>query len=161
MSIRNLQLVLEETFASNFVSYYRSHVAHVNIIGRNFYSDHKLLQKVYEYFQGNIDVLAEKLRTVRAKMPNDIQTVLNISNIMDIPTEGSSIELLTYVNETIETMVDQYKELNDAAEQVGYVDISNFAQDQVGILVKFRWMLEAVIGESKEDTEDDYAAEEE
>lgn len=162
MSIKNLQIVLEETFASNFVSYYRSHVAHVNTVGRNFYSDHKLLEKIYEYFQGNIDVLAEKLRTVRAKMPNDIQTVLNVSNIVDIPTEGSSIELLTYVHETVEMMVDQYKDLNDAAEAVGYIDISNFAQDQVGILVKFRWMLEAVIGESEEEeTEDDYAAEKE
>jgi DNA-binding ferritin-like protein len=145
MSIKNLQFVLEETFASNFVSYYRSHVAHVNTIGRNFYSDHKLLQKVYEYFQNNIDVLAEKLRTVRATMPNDIQTVLNVSNIMDIPTEGSSVELLTYVHEIVEQMIDQYKDLNDAAEAVGYVDISNFAQDQVGHLAKLRWMLESVL----------------
>jgi len=153
MSLQNLKIVLEETFASNFVAYYRSHVAHVNTIGRNFYSDHKLLGKVYEYFQGNIDVLAETLRTIRAKMPNDIETVLSVSNIVDIPTEGSSVELLTYVLEVVELMVDQYKDLNQAAEEVGYVDISNFAQDQVGQLVKLRWMLEAVL-ESRDDDEE-------
>lgn len=153
MSLQNLKIVLEETFASNFVAYYRSHVAHVNTIGRNFYSDHKLLGKVYEYFQGNIDVLAETLRTIRAKMPNDIETVLAVSNIVDIPTEGSSVELLTYVHEVVELMVDQYKDLNAAAEEVGYVDIANFAQDQVGQLVKLRWMLEAVL-ESREDDDD-------
>lgn len=154
MSLQNLKIVLEETFASNFVAYYRSHVAHVNTIGRNFYSDHKLLGNIYEYFQDNIDTLAEKLRTVRAKMPNDIETVLNISNIVDLPTEGSSVELLTYVHEVVEQMVDQYKDLNDAAEAVGYIDIANFAQDQVGALVKFRWMLEAIL-ESKEDNDED------
>ena len=54
MNLQHLQTVLEETFAANFVSYYRTHVAHVNIQGRNFYQDHKLLQKIYEYFQDNL-----------------------------------------------------------------------------------------------------------
>ena len=66
MSLENLQSTLEETFSSNFVSYYRSHVAHVNITGKEFYQWHKLLENVYEYFQDNIDTIAEKLRTVKA-----------------------------------------------------------------------------------------------
>jgi ferritin-like protein len=98
MDLTNLQTVLEETFSANFVSYYRSHVAHVNIVGRNFASDHKLLQKVYEYFQGNIDILAEKLRTIRATMPMDLNTVCAISPIGDFPTVGDSIELFVHTD---------------------------------------------------------------
>ena len=59
MNLQNLQTVLEETFGGNFISYYRTHVAHVNIQGRSFYQDHKLLQKIYEYFQDNIDTIAD------------------------------------------------------------------------------------------------------
>lgn len=142
----DLQTKLEEVFAANFVSYYRAHVAHVNIQGRNFYADHKLLQKIYEYFQGNIDTLAEKLRTIRGTMPTDLMTVLQLSPIMDFPAVGTSTELFEQVDETLETLIDQYHELNDAAEAVNYIDISNFAQDQIAQLAKFRWMVEATTG---------------
>lgn len=143
----NLQTKLEEVFAANFVSYYRSHVAHVNTTGRNFYQDHKLLQKIYEYFQGNIDTLAEKLRTIRATMPTDLMTILQLSPIMDFPAEGGSVELFALVDESLEAMIDQYKELYEAAEEVNYLDISNFAQDQIGQLAKLRWMVEATVGD--------------
>jgi DNA-binding ferritin-like protein len=48
-NLRDLHTALEETFSANFVSYYRTHVAHVNIQGRMFYQDHKLLQKIYKF----------------------------------------------------------------------------------------------------------------
>jgi len=145
MDLTHLQTVLEETFASNFVSYYRSHVAHVNLKSRTFYQDHKLLQKIYEYFQGNIDTIAEKLRTVRAYMPSDLSTVTAISTIADMPTVGSADDLLAHVLESLEAMIDQYHELNDAAEAVNYIDISNFAQDQIGQIARFRWMIESTL----------------
>ena len=156
MDIKLLQRTLEETFSANFVAYYRAHVAHVNTVGRNFYQDHKLLQKVYEYFQDNIDTLAEKLRTVRAKMPPDLMTVMHISTIGGGPADGDSIDLLQFVDEDLETMIDQYKELYEVAEECDYIDISNFAQDQVGQLAKFRWMIEATLGTSDEETDESY-----
>jgi len=154
MNIKNLQAVLEETFSGNFVSYYRSHVAHVNIQGRNFYADHKLLQKVYEYFQNNIDVLAEKLRTIRAMMPVDLMTVTMSSPIVDSPAVGDSEDLLEQVHESLVMMIDQYVVLYEAAEEVNYLDISNFAQDQIAKLAKFRWMIESTL-ELDTDTEED------
>jgi DNA-binding ferritin-like protein len=150
MDLTNLQTVLEETFAANFVSYYRSHVAHVNIRARTFYQDHKLLQKIYEYFQDNIDTIAEKLRTIRADMPTDLSTVTTLSSISDMPTAGTADQLLEQVLEALEAMVDQYHELNDAAEAVNYIDISNFAQDQIGQIVKFRWMIESTLEDRSE-----------
>ena len=145
MNLDNLQMVLEETFSNNFVAYYRSHVAHVNITGPEFPAYHKMLQKVYEYFQDNIDTLAEKLRTVRGKMPNSIHSVLDIAMLEDKETAGTADELLSTVLASIEVMIDQYHELYEAAEAVNYIDISNFAQDQIGLLAKSRWMLEATL----------------
>ena len=151
MSLQNLQVVLEETFSGNFVSYYKSHVAHVNTVGRNFYADHKLLQKIYEYFQDNIDTIAEKIRTVKGTMPNSLETILELSTIVDAPTVGTSVELLETVEEAVEAMIDQYHELNDAADAINYIDISNFAQDQIGQLARFRWMLQATLEERGEE----------
>ena len=153
MDLTNLQPVLEETFAANFVSYYRSHVAHVNLKARTFYQDHKLLQKIYEYFQGNIDVIAEKLRTTRAYMPRDLMTVSAISPIVDMPTTGTADQLLEQVLEALEAMIDQYHALYDAAEEVNYIDISNFAQDQIGLIARFRWMIESTLEERDDEEE--------
>lgn len=151
MSKQQLKSALEETFASNFVAYYKSHVAHVNVTGRTFSQDHELLQKIYEYFQGNIDTLGEKLRTIRAIMPVDLRTVMELSNIAYGPTEGTSLELFMQMDELLEEMVDQYKDLYEAAEAADYIDISNFAQDQVGHIVKLRWMVEATLDEVHEE----------
>ena len=154
MDLIHLQTTLEETFAANFVSYYRSHVAHVNLKARTFYQDHKLLQKVYEYFQDNIDTIAEKLRTVRAYMPRDLATVTATSPIMDMPTEGTADELLEQVLESLEAMIDQYHLLNDAAEAVNYIDIANFAQDQIAQIARFRWMIESTL-EERDDADEE------
>ena len=72
--MEELKICLQETFAGNFVSYYRSHVAHVNIQGRNFYQDHKLLQKIYEYFQ----IYQSFLSVAKVLLLNEGQTVLKV-----------------------------------------------------------------------------------
>ena len=153
-NLKELHTALEETFSANFVTYYRTHVAHVNIQGRTFYQDHKLLQKIYEYFQDNIDTLAEKIRTTRAFMPTSLQTVIAVSPVMDMDVEGDAMDLFRMVEEDLEAMIDQYHALNDAAEAVNYIDISNYAQDQIGIIAKFRWMVESTIDERDEEDED-------
>ena len=142
---QHLQTVLEEVFSANFVAYYRTHVAHVNIMGRNFASDHKLLQKVYEDLQDNIDKLAELLRTIGAKMPNDLATVLSISPFLDEPVEGDSEELLASVLDDQDRLMDLYKELDVAANEAGDIDISNFAQGRVGDHARFRWMIRSTL----------------
>jgi DNA-binding ferritin-like protein len=104
-----------------------------------------LLGKIYEYFQGNIDILAEKIRTVRGLMPSSIGTVLELAAMEDREVIGDAEDMLQDVLEGIEGMIDQYHALYQAAEDVEYIDISNFAQDEIAILAKYRWMLEATL----------------
>lgn len=153
LDLSHLHAKLEETFAGNFVAYYRAHIAHINILGRNFYQDHKLLQKIYETLQDNIDTLGEKIRTTRAFAPNSLNTVIGISPLMDSDVTGDATQLLESVEESLEVLIDQYKELYEAAEEVGYIDISNFAQDQLGVIAKFRWMIESTLDERSEENE--------
>jgi DNA-binding ferritin-like protein len=154
MTIKNLQNTLQEVFASNFVAYWRSHSAHINIVGRSFYQDHKLLQKIYEYFQDNIDTIGERLRSIRAYAPDSISTILDNSMIIDVAVVGDADELLQCVLDSLDPLIDQYHELEVAADAVDYTDISNFAQDQIAQLSKFRWMLESTLEiESSEESE--------
>lgn len=132
-------------FNNNFVAYFRSHAAHVNITGRNFRSDHKLLQGVYERRQEQIDKIAEILRTMREYMPCDITDVVAQSTIPTDAIQGSADTLLETVMMDLEHLLGDFKELIVIAQEEGLEEISNYAQDQALDLEKSIWMLESTL----------------
>jgi starvation-inducible DNA-binding protein len=136
---------LTQVFNNNFVAYYRSHVAHVNILGRNFYSDHKLLQKIYEDLQDQIDKLAELLRTIDEYMPCEIQDVLNQSEIGTGIFEEDADGFLHGVKDDLELLKGSYEGLMSVAEKDGHEEIANYAQERILALAKFIWMLDSTL----------------
>jgi starvation-inducible DNA-binding protein len=136
---------LEQVFATNFVAYYRAHVAHVNVTGRNFVSDHKFLQKIYEDLQENIDTLAEKLRTIQEFMPDSIAQVLSLSSRDDDAVMGSSDELLQLVLDDQLQLIELYRELVIAADDEDHDEIANYAQDRLAVHERFVWQLTSIL----------------
>ena len=136
---------LTQVFNDNFVAYFRSHAAHVNITGRNFRSDHKLLQGVYERRQEQIDKIGEILRTLGEYMPCDLFDVMNNSHMPVDPIEGSADELLELVMSDLEHLRDCYIELEEVASSEDHDEISNYAQDQILDLNKSIWMLKSTL----------------
>jgi DNA-binding ferritin-like protein len=137
---------LTQIFKDNFVAYYRSHVAHANITGRNFRSDHKLLQGVYERRQAQIDVLGELLRTLKEYMPCDLSEVIAGSQLGTDALEGDADFLLECIKEDLEFLCNEYRELIVIAEEEEQSQIANYAQEQVLDLDKSIWMLESTLG---------------
>jgi starvation-inducible DNA-binding protein len=138
---------LVEVFNTNFVTYYRTHVAHVNIVGRNFYSDHKLLQKIYEELQGDIDTIAEFIRTLGEFMPESLALVTEGSATPDSDVFGTADELLESVLADLTTLISLYRELEAFAEEEDEDQIGNFAQDRETVFTRFSWMLRSTLEE--------------
>jgi len=136
---------LTQVFNDNFVAYYRSHAAHVNITGRTFRSDHKMLGGVYERRQAEIDKLGELLRTIQEFMPNDLFDILNNTTLPTDPIEGSADELLQLVQDDLEALRDCYIELEVVATSEGHEEIANYAQEQILDLNKSIWMLTSTL----------------
>lgn len=136
---------LTQVFCDNFVTYFRSHAAHVNITGRNFRSDHKLLAGVYERRQTEIDKIAELIRSLGAFMPTDLQSVLDDSHVLPAPVEGSADDMLESVREDLEHLKECYEELMAVADSEGHLEISNYAQDQILDIAKSIWMLSSTL----------------
>jgi len=141
----NTQDQLQQVFRDNFMAAYRAQVAHVNIQGRNFYSDHKLLGKIYEHLQDNIDVIAELIRTVGEFMPNNLQGVIVDSRIDDDPVIGTSQDMLETVRMDLVAMVSALQELAEAASDEDVEEIENYAQEEVLALNKYIWMLDSTL----------------
>ena len=136
---------LTQIFKNNFIVYFRSHAAHVNITGRNFRSDHKLLQGVYERRQEQIDKIGEILRTMQEYMPSDIMEVVSDSNIPTTAIEGSADTLLETVMLDLEHLLGDYKELIVIASDEGLEEISNYGQDQALDIEKSIWMIRSTL----------------
>lgn len=136
---------LQQVFADNFVAYFRSHVAHVNITGRNFVSDHKLLKGVYEDLQEQIDLIAELLRTLGEFMPCCLDDVTLGSDIPSDSVEGTSDEMLELIRSDLEQLKGSYEELMEISEEEGHKEIANYAQDRILAIAKFVWMLESTL----------------
>ena len=136
---------LTQVFYDNFVAYFRSHAAHVNIVGRNFRSDHKLLEGVYTRRQDQIDKLGELLRTLKELMPCDMFDILSNTQLPTTPIEGSADNLLQLVLDDIQFLRDYYIELEHVATDDGHEEIANYAQDQILDLNKSIWMLESTL----------------
>ena len=141
----NTSQQLTQVFNDNFVAYFRSHTAHINITGRNFRSDHKLLQGVYERRQAEIDVLGELLRTLGEFMPRSLSKIISDSEIDDDRVEGSADELLLTVCDNLENLKGCYQELMLIAEEEGHKEIANYAQDQILDLARSIWMLNSTL----------------
>lgn len=136
---------LTQLFKDNFVAYYRSHVAHANVTGRNFRSDHKLLEGIYTRRQDQIDRIGEILRSIDELMPCDIFEVVTTSKLPNDAIEGTADELLSQVQTDLETLLDDYKELIGIANDEGFDEIANYAQDQALDLEKSLWMLRVTL----------------
>lgn len=136
---------LTQVFNDNFVTYFRSFVAHVNITGRNFRSDHKLLQGVYERRQAEIDVIAELIRSLGEFMPESLGRVLEETQIMPFEMAGSSDELLAEVRGDLEQLKGCFEELIAVADSEGYSEVSNYGQEQVLDIAKSIWMISATL----------------
>jgi DNA-binding ferritin-like protein len=136
---------LTQVFNDNFVAYFRSHVAHVNIQGRNFQSDHTLLGGIYESLQDQIDILGELLRSLQEFMPDSIGSVLDASHITDDPVTGDADELLGLVRDDLDHLKGCYQELIVISTDEGHDEIANYAQDRVLALAKQIWMLDSTL----------------
>ena len=142
----DLKTKLTEVFCDNFVAYYRAHSCHLNITGRNFTSDHKLLQKIYEDAQETIDRLGEFIRTLGEKAPETIADILEGSELGE-ETAFDADSMLQIVLEAQEYMMEDYRELFDIATEATDQDIANFAADRLGAHSKFCWMLKSTLEE--------------
>lgn len=145
---------LTQVFNDNFVAYFRSHVAHLNIVGRNFQSDHALLNGIYEDLQDQIDVIGELLRSLDAMAPNDLDVVIAGSMVLSVPMIGRSEQMLADVKMDLELLKNCYVTLMEIANSEGHEEIGNYAQDRILSLSKTIWMLRSTLDESDEENEE-------
>ena len=146
MSLQNLHDVLERVYASNFVAYQRAHASHMNIRGRNFYSDHKLLKHIYRYLEENVDVLGEEIQACGVgRVPETIDGIMTRSEILDLMPAMDADGMLMDTLDNLYKMIDLYHEMDEAGQEANYPDVCNMAADHIQRIATFCWKIEATL----------------
>ena len=108
----SVETKLMTAYCDGLVAYYQFHAMHINVVGRNFVGDHKLLGSIYEDSQGEIDKVGEILRTIEVKVPATLSTVLDCAEITEVDTLSiSADEMLQLAYDTVETLIECYQEV--------------------------------------------------
>ena len=146
MSLNNLYTVLERVYATNFVAYQRAHASHMNIRGRNFMSDHKLLKHIYKYLEENVDVLGEEIQACGVgRVPETIDMILATSDIKDEMPDMAADALLKDTLDNLYVMIDVYHDMDKAGQAANYPDVCNMAADHIQRIATFCWKIEATL----------------
>jgi DNA-binding ferritin-like protein len=146
MSLQNLHDVLERVYASNFVAYQRAHASHMNIRGRNFMSDHKLLKHIYKYLEENVDVLGEEIQACGVgRVPETIDGIMILSEIKDLMPPMDADGMLEDTLDNLYQMIDLYHEMDEAGKEANYPDVCNMAADHIQKIATFCWKIEATL----------------
>jgi len=151
----NIEQDLIQTLSTSFVAYYKAHAAHWNTQGRSFYSDHKLLRKIYTDLFESVDDIAEIARTLSIEIPSTLTDIVADSQVNDAPIydDGDGDEYLQAVYDDIEILIDVFHTLEEATTSIEYSHINNFAQDRVRTLQRFCWMLRSTLNSRSSDSE--------
>ena len=146
--MNTLQTVLLQAFSTNFVLYYQTHAAHVNITGRLFVSDHDFLGEIYQDLQSNIDTYAEHLRQLECYMPETLQETLQESILSDTMYVNEHVFELLY--NRLEQFIDHLRLVYREAERQSEFGLANYIADRLATHKKTCWKLRSILEEREE-----------
>ena len=132
-------------FATNFQYYTKSHGYHVNVVGPDFYQYHKLLQKVYEDAQENIDTIAEEIRTLDATVPFSANRIMELSLIEDAEDTPNALVMIDKLLVDTEIVCEQIRVCRQLCEVNKCFGLLNFLEQRLDDHYRIQWMLRSTL----------------
>lgn len=140
-----LQQALKMAFASEYAFALKAQNFHWNVEGPAFPQLHMLFENIYTEVYGSIDAFAENIRKVGAYTPASFSRFSVLTQIEDetqvIPPKLMLQELLA----DSDKMVEMFRIVFMAAEELGEHGLSNFLADRQDAHAKHSWMLRSTL----------------
>jgi starvation-inducible DNA-binding protein len=138
--------ILDKQVANFSVLYMKLHHFHWYVKGENFFTLHIKFEELYTEAGLHLDVIAERMLSLRAKPTATLQEQLNLASVKEAKNMASAEEMVKQI----------YSDFTDiCAELTEGIELAEEHKDQptadmlIGIrssLEKHNWMLEAYLG---------------
>ncbi len=139
---KTLVVSLKVSLANEFITAFKSQVAHWNIEGINFPQLHTLFNELYTDLFDDIDVMAEHIRTLDEYAPSSITELLKLTTIKD-NINGKESELLSELLVSLKETLDAFSISLKLAQENGKEGIINYLSDRIDSLEKLHWKIKS------------------
>lgn len=134
-------LALRSGFASHYAFLVKAQNFHWNVVGRAFYADHLLFERIYTEVDGVLDAFAENLRKAQVVVPAGLCELAELSVVEDCSGGLSASEMLVVLLADAERLATLFRLLFELAEEQGDHGLSNFFADRQDAYRQHAWML--------------------
>lgn len=138
--------ILSHYLADVYYLYLKTHNFHWNVTGMHFYSLHKMFEEQYTALFGNVDTIAERIRSFGAFVPATIDQFKSMTCLKEtkkIPKDKEMVEILKNDHETViqhlRKWIDELLKLDDN-------DTADFLTGSMKEHEKTAWMLRSHLG---------------
>ena len=135
--IEQMKTILGTTFGL----YFKAHSYHWNVEGPDFAQYHKFLGKFYESVYGNVDPIAEHIRSLDSYAPVALSRMLELSDIEETDIIPPALTMLSNLKNDNERYMMHLRAGIAAAEGANEPAVGNFLQDILDQHQKQGWML--------------------
>ncbi len=134
---------LQTLISDNFITYFKSHVYHLNVTGPNFPEYHKLFQKVYEFLLESHDGLNEQCRQMGYMCMTSIKAYAEECNCSLENKAKTDVAMLSDLCEALEDILTLSQMLYDEAGKEGHGALETYIGDYMTGVSKLKWKLES------------------
>ena len=132
---------MKRLFAVNFQYYTKAHGFHVNTVGPDFLEFHQLFSLVYEPAQENIDMIGEKIRSIRGIAPFSLKRIMELGDIKDSAERPTALVMVRDLLADSQTLMNHLEEVHDMAMENKQYGLVNFIEGVMDDLGKIMWKL--------------------
>lgn len=137
---------LQHWQANSFVLYSTAHGFHWNVEGVLFTQYHDFFEKIFEDIYLTIDEIAEYQRKLQSVAPFTLKQMMELTTYGDpVVTTNSPVIMSGILLDMIEKMIEEVKDLFDAATIAREQGIANFCADRQDKLEFWAWWLRSSI----------------
>ena len=139
--VEQMKTILGTTFGL----YFKAHSYHWNVEGPDFAQYHKFLGKFYESVYGNVDPIAEHIRSLDSYAPTSLSRMVELSDVPETDSIPSALAMLADLKKDNDKYIIHLRAGIVAADQAGEPAVSNFLQDILDQHQKKSWMLRSIV----------------
>ena len=136
---------LAKILADEYVLYTKTHKAHWNVEGADFYAIHKFFETQFEQLHELVDKVAERIRSLGHYAPATLKVFLELTHLTEMSNnKNDSQGFITELVADHETIIMKLKEnINPFAEKYGDASTADFITGIVEEHEKMAWFLRA------------------
>ncbi|GHF30324.1 DNA starvation/stationary phase protection protein [Kordiimonas sediminis] len=147
MTMQNTAVInpLKTVLAESVQLYVLTQNVHWNVTGPLFQPVHLLTEGQYTELAPAIDEIAERIRTLGAKAPGNMQAYMSLGSIEDCSEDASARDMIKSLVAGQNTLIGHLNDALNAAADANDEVTQGLLTDRLAVHEKSVWMLKAML----------------